>query len=149
MFVAFVAIAGTPAAAQPTHPIYVQYDGFIRNADDSLTLSFGYHNLNRVEVTIDRGDQNRFLSGGLDRAQPTMFRAGRHRFACVMMVRPGARIDVRWQVQFAGHTSTTTERILDPRYALEAASARRVVEGLDPGTATEGVCVTERLAPDR
>ena len=29
------------AVAQPTQPIYVQYDGFVRNKDGTFTLSFG------------------------------------------------------------------------------------------------------------
>ena len=48
--------------AQPRHPIYVQYDGFVRADDNRLVLSFGYHNLNQVDVTIGVGDENRFLA---------------------------------------------------------------------------------------
>ncbi len=51
-------------AAQPTQTIYLQYDGFVRNADSSLTLAFGYYNLNQVDVTIEVGDDNRFVQGG-------------------------------------------------------------------------------------
>ena len=51
---------------------------------------------------------------------------------------------LQWQVSFAGRTSTTTARMMDPRYALEEASAVRVVEvaeGLGPAVAPAGVCL--------
>ena len=69
----FASLSVTPGLAQPRHPIYVQYDGFIRNPDASLTLAFGYHNLNRVDVSIEPGDDNRLLSGAADRNQPRVF----------------------------------------------------------------------------
>ena len=50
--------------AQPRAQIYVQSDGFVRNKDaHTLTLSFGYYNLNVVPVTIQPGDANGFLPG--------------------------------------------------------------------------------------
>ena len=52
--VALIALA-TPASAQPTQPIYLQYDGFVRNADGTYTLSFGYFNMNAVDVTVQPG----------------------------------------------------------------------------------------------
>ena len=36
--------ASAVVSAQPRHPVFLIYDGFIRNADGSLTLAFGYHN---------------------------------------------------------------------------------------------------------
>ena len=105
-----VASAG---AAQPRHPVYVIYDGFIANADGSLTLAFGYYNVNRVEVTV-AGDGNAFLQGAADRNQPTVFLPGRQRFACVMVVPEAFDGRLQWRVGFAGHESVTTERLLDP-----------------------------------
>lgn len=136
-----VGVVGVPGMAQPRHPIYLQYDGFVRNADASLTLAFGYYNLNQVDVTVEAGDDNRFLSGEAERAQQTVFLAGRHRFACVMVVPEDFDGGLQWQISFSGHTSTTTARLLDPRYALEEGSARRVVEGLDPAAVQAGVCL--------
>ncbi len=124
------AVAATAAGAQPRHPVYLIYDGFIANADGSLTLAFGYHNLNHVDVTV-AGDDNAFLAGAADRDQPTVFGPGRHRFACVMVVPDGFDGPLQWRVRFAGHTSTTTPRMLDPLYALEEASAQQAVEGID------------------
>ncbi len=135
-----VGALGALGAAQPRHPIYLQYDGFVKNPDSSLTLAFGYYNLNQVDVSIEPGAANRFLAGAGDRKQPALFLAGRHRFACVMVV-PEDFDRLQWQVSFAGQTSTTTARMMDPRYALEEASALRVVEGLDLAGAPAGVCL--------
>ena len=127
-------------AAQPRHPVYLIYDGFVRNADGSLTLAFGYYNVNRVEVTVTGGD-NAFLPGAADRNQPTVFLPGRQRFACVMVVPKTFDGRLRWRVRFAGHESVTTARVLNPLYALEEASAREAVEGLDVDRAPRGVCL--------
>ena len=131
----------SPVAAQPTQPIYVQYDGYIENDDGSLTLAFGYHNLNQVDVTIEAGDENRFLAGGANRNQPTVFQSGRHRFSCVMVVAADFDGDLQWEVAFAGHRSTTTAAVLNPLYALEEGSARLVVDGVDLASASPGVCL--------
>ena len=137
---ALAGAAASAAGAQPRHPVYLIYDGFIANADGSRMLAFGYHNVNHVDVTV-AGDDNAFLAGAADRGQPTVFRPGRHRFACVMVVPDGLDARLQWRVRFAGHTSTTTPRMLDPLYALEEASARRAVEGIDRDGAPPGTCL--------
>ena len=139
------ASAASAAGAQPRHPVYLIYDGFIANADGSRTLAFGYHNVNHVDVTV-AGDDNAFLSGAPDREQPTVFRPGRHRFACVMVVPDGLDARLQWRVRFAGQTSTTTPRMLDPLYALEEASARAAVEGIDLDGAPPGTCLVREPA---
>ena len=141
------AVAASVVRAQPRHPLYLIYDGFITNADGSRTLAFGYHNLNHVDVTV-AGDDNVFLSGAPDREQPTVFQPGRHRFACVMVVPDRFEGPLRWRVRFAGHTSTTTPRMLDPLYALEEASALRAVEGIDVDGASPGTCLERDAGSD-
>src|SRR4051812_40848919 len=83
-----VAVAlALPGHAQPNQPIYLQYDGFVRNKDNhTLTLSFGYYNMNHVAVKIQPGDANAFIPGPADRNQPVTFLQGRHRFACAIVV---------------------------------------------------------------
>lgn len=132
--------ASAVASAQPRHPVYLIYDGFVRNADGSLTLAFGYHNANRIEVTVE-GTDNAFLPGEANRNQPTVFLPGRQRFACVMAVPVDFDGRLQWQVRFAGHESVTTARVLNPLYALEEASARQAVEGIELDGAPRGVCL--------
>ena len=140
--------ASAVASAQPRHPVYLIYDGFVRNADGSLTLAFGYHNVNRVEVTA-AGDDNVFLPGAADRNQPTVFRPGRQRFACTLVVPETFDGRLRWRIRFAGHESVTTARVLDPLYALEEASAREAVEGTEMDGAPRGVCLERRVVSER
>ncbi len=142
------AVATSAIAAQPRHPVYVIYDGSITNADGSLTLAFGYYNVNRVEVTVS-GDDNTFLPGAADRNQPTVFLPGRQRFSCVMVVPETFDGRLQWQVRFAGHESVTTARLLDPLYALEEASAREAVGGIDLDGAPRGVCLEREESSER
>jgi hypothetical protein len=128
-------------AAAQSNPIYLQYDGFVRNKDGTLTLSFGYYNTNHVDVKIEPGLDNGFTIGTADRGQPTLFLKGRHRFACSMVLPGGFSEQLQWTVRFAGKTSTTTGKILDPLYELELASEKRASAGLDLATAPKGVCV--------
>jgi len=128
--------------AQPSQPIYLQYDGFVRNKDNhTITLSFGYYNMNHVDVRIAVGEANGFLPGPADRNQPLTFLEGRHRFACAIVVPENFDGKLQWQVKFAGRTATTTEKVLNPLYELEPNSERRLMAGLDLKTAPKGSCV--------
>ena len=143
-----VPAAASLLAAQPRHPVYLIYDGFVRNADGALTLAFGYHNVNRVEVTVE-GEDNAFLPGAADRGQPTVFLPGRQRFACVLVVPEAFDGRLQWQVRFAGHESVTTARLLNPLYALEEASAEQAVEGIELDGAPQGICLERDAMSER
>jgi hypothetical protein len=127
--------------AQPIQPVYLQYDGFVRNKENhTITLSFGYYNMNHVDVRIAVGDANGFLPGPVDRNQPLTFLEGRHRFACAIVVPDTFDGKLQWQVKFAGKTATTTEKVLNPLYELEPNSEKRVMAGLDLKGAPKGAC---------
>jgi hypothetical protein len=132
---------GSAAAAQPSQPIYLQYDGYVKNKDGTYTLSFGYFNLNHVGVSIQPGEDNTFVPGPADRNQPTLFERGRHRFACSMVVSPDFDGKLQWTVRIVGKTFTTTAKTLDPLYELELISAKRATSGLDLAKAPRGICV--------
>jgi hypothetical protein len=127
--------------AQPTQPIYLQYDGYVRNDDGTYTLSFGYFNMNAVDVTVQPGDANSFTPGAADRNQPVLFRKGRHRFACSMVMDNTFDGKLQWTVKFAGRTSTTTAKVLDPLYELEHSSEEHATSGLEVAGAPKNVCV--------
>ena len=105
-----------PVAAQPTQPVYLQYDGFVKNTNGTLTLSYGYFNMNNVNVTVQPGDANGFTPGPVDRNQPITFLKGRHRFVCSMVVDKIFNGKLQWSVTFAGRTEITTANALDPLY---------------------------------
>ena len=137
-----------PAAAQPTQPIYLQYDGFVRNPNGTLTLSFGYYNMNNVDVTVPPGEANLFAPAPADRNQPITFVKGRHRFACSMVVDKTFDGKLQWTVKFAGRTETTTAKALNPLYELELNSQKKANAGLDVENAPKNVCVNRPPTPE-
>ena len=132
---------GARPSAQPTQPIYLQYDGFVRNKDGSFVLSFGYFNLNSADVTVSPGEANSFTPGPADRNQPVRFLKGRHRFACSMVVDKAFDGKLQWSVKFAGRTDITTAKPLDPLYELEMTSGKRAIAGLDLASAPKNLCL--------
>jgi hypothetical protein len=126
--------------AQPIQRIYLQYDGFVKNANGTYTLSFGYFNTNQADVTIEAGSENSFLPAPEDRNQPITFRAGRHRFSCSVVMPAEFNGGLQWKLTFAGYTSTTTMKLLDPLYELEKNSADRATAGLDLTKTKFGIC---------
>jgi hypothetical protein len=139
---AFVCAASSIAIAQVPKPVYVQYEGFVKNPDRTLTLVFSYFNMNDAAVLVPAGERNSFTPAPADRGQPTRFEAGRHRFACVMVEPEGFDGNIRWRLQ-SGDQSTlsiTTARVLDTNYALEDRSAAAAVKGLDIRALAQGRC---------
>jgi hypothetical protein len=145
---ALLAALPSPALAQPSQPIYVQYDGFVRNKDGSLTLSFGYFNMNNVDVTVEAGAANAFAPAPADRNQPVTFLKGRHRFVCSMVVDKTFAGPLQWTVLFAGRTQVTTKDVLNPLYELELNSEKKVIAGLDVSAAQKNLCVNRSPAVD-
>jgi hypothetical protein len=146
---AILVLAGSlasDAAAQASQPIYLQYDGYVKNKDGTYTLSFGYFNLNHVDVRIQPGPDNGFQPGAADRNQPLLFLKGRHRFACSIVVPADFDGKLQWVVRFAGKTFSTTAKTLDPLYELELNSEKRAISGLDLSKAPKGVCVNRAPA---
>ncbi|HSE37070.1 MAG TPA: hypothetical protein VLG74_07195, partial [Blastocatellia bacterium] len=141
-----VGSVASEAAAQASQPIYLQYDGFVKNKDGTYTLSFGYFNMNHVDVRIEPGADNGFLPAPGDRNQPVLFLKGRHRFACSIVVPGDFDGKLQWMVRFAGKTFTTTSKTLDPLYELELNSEKRATSGLDLAKAHRGVCVNRAPA---
>jgi hypothetical protein len=136
-----LASSGLEIGAQASQPVYLQYDGYVKNKDGTYTLSFGYFNTNQVDVKIPPGADNGFEPGPPDRNQPIIFLKGRHRFACSMVVPADFDGSLQWTVRFAGKTVTTTAKTLDPLYELELNSEKRVTVGLDLAKASRGVCL--------
>ncbi|HXG94497.1 MAG TPA: hypothetical protein VNN73_19295 [Blastocatellia bacterium] len=139
--VAILILSAHEAAAQATQPIYLQYDGYVKNKDGTYTLSFGYFNMNHVDVKIEPGADNAFAPDPADRNQPIVFLKGRHRFACSIIVPADFDGKLQWTVRFAGKSSTTTAKTLDPLYELELNSAKKATAGLNFEEAAKGVCV--------
>lgn len=127
--------------AQASEPIYVAYDGYQQHPDGSLTLWFGYFNPNHVEVVVPAGPDNQFSPGPGDRGQPSRFDVGRQRFVCTMVLPAKPDAPVQWTVRFGGYTATTTAKVFDPLYEMEAQAVERGTAGLSRDKAAPGTCV--------
>jgi hypothetical protein len=87
-------LAASLLYAQPPSPTYIPqtrfssgqdvqptYDGWLRNADGTFTMVFGYLNRNyKEELSIPAGPDNKLEPGVADRGQPTYFLPRRQAF---------------------------------------------------------------------
>ena len=141
--VALVLIVAGPLAAyaQQNQPIYPVYDGFLKNADGSYTLSFAYFSHNADPVTIAPGAANSFGPTPGDRMQPTTFKPGHWRFQCVMVV--GADFDgkMKWTLTHGGVTTGTSERMLQSNWNLLEGAAQ--LGKIDYAKVPKGVCLNQ------
>jgi len=129
----------TVPRAQSNQPIYPAYDGYLRNPDGSLTLSFAYFSHNAQPVTIPPGDQNSFQPAPGDRQQPTVFKPGHHRFQCIMVVGPEFDGKLRWTLSHAGTATGTSERMLQSNWNLVEGAAE--LKQIDYAKVPKGVCL--------
>lgn len=130
-----------PLHAQTNQPIYPVYDGYVKNPDGTLTLSFAYFSHNGEPVTIPPGPDNSFTPDPADRQQPTRFLAGHHRFQCIMVVAPDFDGKLRWTLSYTGTSTSTSENMLQYNWELDESSRRQVLRAIDPTTAPRGVCL--------
>jgi hypothetical protein len=103
------------------------FDGFYENADGSITLSFGYSNLNRSEtVEIPLGPNNFIEPKEFDGRQPTSFpvtegaagRRDRERGVFTITVPASFKGDVVWTLRHAGQTHKVPGRSKTGAYGL-------------------------------
>lgn len=129
-------------AGQERNAIYPVYDGYTRNADGSLTLSFAYFSHNADAVTIPLGPNNAFAPGTADRGQPTSFLPGHHRWQCVMVVDPDFDGQLRWTLTHAGATWATSASMLQYNWELSDRDLPQALRGIeDPTTTPRHVCL--------
>jgi hypothetical protein len=90
------------------------FEGWIRNADGSFDLVFGYFNRNwQEELAIPAGPDNKFEPGAPDRGQPTYFLPRRQ--GLVFRVRVPADFGkqvLRWTIKANGKTETAYGELL-------------------------------------
>lgn len=107
--VAVLALLAQDAAAQRSYsagqPVYPAYEGWVRNADGSLSMVFGYMNQNWEQlIDLPVGEDNHFSPGAIDRGQPTHFLPRRNRFTFMVPVPAGFGEDdeLVWTVRANG-----------------------------------------------
>jgi hypothetical protein len=120
-------LAPTPPVGQRVAPFF---DGFYENADGSVTLSFGYSNLNATDVVeIPLGPNNFIEPKQFDGKQPTSFpptqgpgptgaRRDRERGVFTVTIPPKFTGDVVWTLRHAGQTHKVPGRTKTGAYGL-------------------------------
>jgi hypothetical protein len=97
-------LAPTRAGGQTVTPVF---EGWYRNPDGTVSLSFGYFNRNAKEVIeIPVGPDNALQPAGPDRGQPTRFEPRRHWgvFAVKVPADFGETNKVTWTLTVRGQT---------------------------------------------
>ncbi|HEX6314624.1 MAG TPA: hypothetical protein VFZ73_07180 [Gemmatimonadaceae bacterium] len=97
-------LAPAAATGQTVTPVY---EGWYRNPDGSISLSFGYYNRNTAEVVeLPIGPDNFITPGDSNQGQPTRFEARRHWgvFAVRVPATFGVQQKVTWTLRVKGET---------------------------------------------
>ena len=136
--------AALAVLAQPPSPTYIpqtkfssgqdvqpSYDGWLRNADGTFTMVFGYLNRNyKEELSIPAGPDNKLEPGNPDQGQPTYFLPRRQAFIFKVHVPKdwGEQKELVWTITANGRTEKAfgqltpeeeiTERIIMTRGGL-------------------------------
>ncbi len=118
-----VAMLVSPILAQPAAPvrgISPVYEGFVRNADGTFDLLFGYFNRSwSEEFDLPVGAANSMEPGGPDRGQPAHFFPRRSRFVFKVRVPADfANKEVVWTLTVNGETHKAYGT-LRPAYAVD------------------------------
>lgn len=114
LFCSWVAVSPLEAQGQPLSPVRESgqsvspaFEGWYRNPDGTISLSFGYFNRNATEVVeLPIGPNNFFTPGPADRGQPTSFQPRRHWgvFAVTVPANWPPRDKVVWTLVIKGDT---------------------------------------------
>ena len=105
------AFAARPAAQLPQRlagksgqSVTPVFEGWYKNPDDSVSLSFGYYNRNSEEVIeVPVGPDNAVAPGAANQGQPTHFQPGRHWGVFAIKVPAGAP-EVTWTLRHRGES---------------------------------------------
>ena len=129
-------------AGQERLAIFPVYDGFTRNDDGSVTLSFAYFSHNSSPVDIAPGENNFFGPGPVDLGQPTTFLPGHHRWQCVIVVDEDFEGDLQWTLTHAERTTTTSGAMLQYNWEFAASDERQALRDIvDPTVVERNVCL--------
>ena len=123
------------------------FEGWIRNADGTLDMVFGYFNRNYVqEFAIPAGPNNKVEPGAVDQGQPTYFLPRRQRY--VYRVRVPADFgdkEVVWTITANGRTENGYGKLIPPQEITE-----RVIMtngNFDPGLDDPNMPPSIKIAP--
>jgi hypothetical protein len=154
------AIGCALAAAQTPAPTYIpqtkfssgqdvvpSFDGWLRNADGSFTMVFGYMNRNyEQELAIPAGADNQVSPGAADQGQPTYFLPRRHAWAFrVKVPADWGNKELVWTINANGRTEKAYASLQSDEEILERVIMTR--GGLSPGLDDPNMPPSITIAP--
>lgn len=113
---------GAPMPFQSGQGIAPAFEGWYRNPDGTISLSFGYLNRNyKEEIDVPVGANNRIEPGGPDRGQPTHFLPRRQTgiFTVVVPKDFPASGQLTWTITAHGQTNSVPGHIR-PEWEIDA-----------------------------
>ena len=129
---AVLTVAGSQAPAQAlprfSRPFQVPrgdtvtpaYEGWYRNQDGTISVSFGYYNRNSEEILeIPIGPDNRLEPESVAQAQPEVFQPGRHPGTFSVTIPEGYRGEVWWTLRIRGEQVSIPSN-LGAEYRIDA-----------------------------
>jgi hypothetical protein len=148
------------AGAQTPPPTYIpqtkfssgqdvvpSFDGWLRNADGSFTMVFGYMNRNyEQELAIPAGADNQVSPGAADQGQPTYFLPRRHAWAFrVKVPADWGNKELVWTINANGRTEKAYASLQSDEEILERVIMTR--GGLSPGLDDPNMPPSITIAP--
>ena len=127
------------------------YEGWYKNKDGTVTLSFGYLNRTNTTIEIPVGADNTLSPPPENRGQPTKFLPGRRSGVIKLVVPKDFQGNITWTVAYEGTRQTTSQRgglnpgymMIDPPIALDAGANQTVA--LASGAELSGTARAENL----
>lgn len=108
---------GPPHEQRPA--IQPVYDGWYKNADGTLTFSYGYINRTGKAIEVPVGPNNSFSPAPADRGQVTLFQPGTERNAVIIVVPGSFKQNLIWTITADGMKASSTEKGgLNPLYII-------------------------------
>jgi hypothetical protein len=119
-FMARAAAQVRPAPPQ-VHLATIQpvYDGWYKNADGTLSFSYGYINRTDKPIEVPIGADNAFSPAPIDRGQLTVFQPGTERNAVIVILPGTFNENLVWSISYNGMKASTSEKGgLNPLYLI-------------------------------
>jgi hypothetical protein len=113
---------GAPMPHESGQGITPSFEGWFRNPDGTLTLSFGYMNRNyKEEIDVPTGPDNRVEPGAVDQGQPTHFLPRRQTGVYTIAVPAGfaATQRITWTVTANGQSNSVPGHVR-PEWEIDA-----------------------------
>ena len=108
-----------PAPGEKVSVVTPVYEGWFKNQDGNVVLTFGYISRHAESIEIPVGENNSFAPAPQNRRQPTTFLPGRQKDVVQIVLPADFRGNMAWTLAYGGSRETTTPSGgLNPLYII-------------------------------